>query len=444
MANIVVVGAQWGDEGKGKIVDLLTSEADVVARYQGGNNAGHTVVIGGKQHILHLIPSGILHKGKKCVIGNGVVIDPEAILEELDSLAQNGITPGDNLLISKRAQVIMPWHKALDGANEGKKGGAKIGTTGRGIGPCYSEKMARTGIRISDLVDEKVLKEKIFKNTEDMNLLLKCVYGAGGFDAGKIFEEYAGYGQRLKDFIGDASLLLYDALRFGKNVLFEGAQGTMLDIDHGTYPFVTSSNSTAGGACTGTGVPPTAIDGVLGVVKAYTTRVGAGPFPTELTDKTGDLIQERGREFGATTGRRRRCGWFDSVVARYTVRINGVTGFCLTKLDVLDECDKIRICSAYRYKGSLLKDMPSEIDVFSQCEPVYEEMNGWKSSTAGIKDLNGLPAPARDYISRLEELSGAPFSIISTGPDRDETIILESPFSWRHGSRPVDRLQTSR
>ncbi len=444
MANIVVVGAQWGDEGKGKIVDLLTSEADVVARYQGGNNAGHTVVIGGKQHILHLIPSGMLHKDKKCVIGNGVVIDPAAILEELDGLAQNGVIPGDNLLISKRAQVIMPWHKALDGANEGKKGGAKIGTTGRGIGPCYSEKMARTGVRISDLVDDGLLKEKIFKNTEDTNLLLNCVFGAEGFDAGKIFEEYRGYGQRLKDFIGDASLFLAEAIGGGKKVLFEGAQGTMLDIDHGTYPFVTSSNSTAGGACTGTGVPPTAIDGVLGVIKAYTTRVGAGPFPTELLDKTGDLIQERGREFGATTGRRRRCGWFDSVVARYAVRINGVTGFCLTKLDVLDACEKIRICSAYRYKGSLLKDMPTELDIFSRCEPIYEEMDGWKSSTAGIRDFGDLPVPARDYINRLEELSGAPFSIISTGPDRNETIMLENPFSWLHGNRPVERLQASR
>ncbi|MGC2423782.1 MAG: adenylosuccinate synthase [Nitrospirota bacterium] len=440
MANIVVVGTQWGDEGKGKIVDLLTSEADVVARYQGGNNAGHTVVIGGKQHILHLIPSGILHNGKKCVIGNGVVIDPAAILEELDGLAKNGFTPGANLLISKRAQVIMPWHKALDGADEGKKGGDKIGTTGRGIGPCYAEKMSRTGVRISDLIDEAMLKEKIFRNTEEMNLLLKCVYGAEGFDAREVFEEYSGYGRRLKAFIADASLFLEEAIKDGKNVLFEGAQGTMLDIDHGTYPFVTSSNSTAGGACTGTGVPPTAIDGVLGVVKAYTTRVGAGPFPTELTDKTGELLQERGREFGATTGRRRRCGWFDSVVARYSVRINGVTGFCLTKLDVLDECDKLYICTAYKYKGEILKDMPSEIDIFSECEPVYEEMEGWKSSTAGVKELENLPARAREYVSRLEELSGAPFSIISTGPDRDETIMLESPFSWRHGSRLAGKL----
>src|SRR5512135_765259 len=369
MANIVVVGTQWGDEGKGKIVDLLTAEADVVVRYQGGNNAGHTVVIGGQQHILHLIPSGILHVGKKCVIGNGVVIDPASILEEMDGLVAKGLNLDGHLMISKNAHVIMPYHKALDGASEGRKGGGKIGTTGRGIGPCYVDKMGRSGVRMSDLVDPARLKEKVAHNVAEANLILKAIYGKEGSDPDKVYEEYAAYGKRLAPFVGDTSLFLDKSYRENKDILFEGAQGTMLDVDHGTYPFVTSSSSTAGGACTGTGFGPTKIDGVLGVVKAYTTRVGAGPFPTELTDKVGDLIQSRGREFGATTGRRRRCGWFDSVVVRYAARINGLTGLCLTKLDVLDECVKLHICNAYKYKGEVLKELPTEPEVFAKCQP---------------------------------------------------------------------------
>ena len=431
MANIIVVGTQWGDEGKGKLVDLLTSEADVVARYQGGNNAGHTVVIGGQQHILHLIPSGILHPGKKCLIGNGVVIDPGAILEEMDGLAAKGITLTGSLIISKNAHVIMPYHKALDGASEARKGGGKIGTTGRGIGPCYAEKMARTGVRMSDLADPAKLRAKVDGNVEEVNLLLRAVYGMEGFDPDKVFDEYAAYGRRLAPFLGDVSLILGQAKDAKKDILFEGAQGTMLDIDHGTFPFVTSSNSTAGGACTGTGFGPTDMDGVLGVVKAYTTRVGAGPFPTELTDKVGDLIQERGREFGATTGRRRRCGWFDAVVVRYAARVNGLTGLCLTKLDVLDECEKLYICNAYRYKGEVLKEMPGELDVFSECVPVYKEVPGWMSPTLGMTSLEELPKAARDYIDELEETVGVKFAIISTGPDRDETIINFNPFSWQ-------------
>jgi len=430
MANIIVVGTQWGDEGKGKIVDLLTSEADVVARYQGGNNAGHTVVIGGQQHILHLIPSGILHPGKKCIIGNGVVIDPAAMLEEMDGVIAKGLVLEGNLMISKRAHVIMPYHKVLDGASEGKKGGNKIGTTGRGIGPCYVDKMARSGVRMSDLVDEERLREKVLHNVGDVNVLLRTIYDMEPLDAEKIIAEYNEYGRRLKPFIADTSLLLQKANKDKKNILFEGAQGTMLDIDHGTYPFVTSSSSTAGGACTGTGFGPTNIDGVLGVVKAYTTRVGAGPFPTELTDKVGDLLQSRGREFGATTGRRRRCGWFDAVVVRYAAMINGLTGLCLTKLDVLDECDKIYVCNAYRYKSDILREMPCEPEVFAKCEPVYEEVPGWMAETLGVTEFAKLPQAAQDYVNRLRDDVGVEFAIISTGPDRDETIINYNPFSW--------------
>ncbi|HLB24927.1 MAG TPA: adenylosuccinate synthase [Nitrospirota bacterium] len=431
MANIVVVGSQWGDEGKGKIVDLLTAEADVVARYQGGNNAGHTVVIGAQQHILHLIPSGILHPGKKCVIGNGVVIDPAALLDEMDGLSAKGIAPEGSLFISKKAHVIMPYHKAIDGASEGRKGGRKIGTTGRGIGPCYADKMSRTGIRMSDLVDEELLREKIRINIAEVNLAFEKLYGLEVYDPEKVFREYAGYGRRLGPFLADTSLLLHNASIGGKDILFEGAQGTMLDVDHGTYPFVTSSSSTAGGACTGTGFAPTKIDGVLGVVKAYTTRVGAGPFPTELTDETGDLIQKRGREFGATTGRRRRCGWMDAVVVRYAARVNGLTGLCLTKLDVLDECAAIRICNAYRYKGEILKEMPCEPEVFAMCEPIYQEVPGWMSSTLGKTSFSELPARAQEYVKRLQHDIGLEFAVISTGPDRDETIINCNPFSWK-------------
>lgn len=432
MANIVVIGTQWGDEGKGKLVDLLTSDADVVARYQGGNNAGHTVVIGGQQHILHLIPSGVLHPGKKCIIGNGVVIDPAAILDEMDGLLSKGMELEGSLFISKRAHVIMPWHKELDKAAETRKcDGKKIGTTGRGIGPCYADKMSRIGIRISDLVTPELLREKIECCIGDINAMLNCLYGIGPLDAEAIFNEYNAYGKRLKPFVAETSVILKDARKADKNILFEGAQGTMLDVDHGTYPFVTSSNSTSGGACTGTGFGPTFIDGVLGVVKAYTTRVGAGPFPTELGGATGELLQTRGREFGATTGRRRRCGWFDAVIVRYAAMVNGVTGLCLTKLDVLDECEKILICTGYKHNGEVFKDMPAEKEIFEACEPVYKEMPGWKSNTVGVTEFSELPQAAKDYIKALEDEVGVDFAIISTGPDRDETIINYNPFSWR-------------
>jgi adenylosuccinate synthase len=431
MANIIVMGTQWGDEGKGKIVDLLTTEADLVVRYQGGANAGHTVVIGGNEYILHLIPSGILHPGKKCLIGNGVVIDPATLLEEMDGLAAKGMALEGNLQISKNAHVIMPYHKALDGASESRKEGNKIGTTGRGIGPCYSEKMARSGIRMSDLVNPDVLKDKVTRNVADTNRLLEVLYGSEPLNADAIYETYIEHGKRLAPYLADVSLMLYEAMKQGNNILFEGAQGTMLDIDHGTYPFVTSSNSTAGGACTGTGFGPTGIDGVLGVVKAYTTRVGSGPFPTELLDDVGDHIQKKGREFGATTGRKRRCGWFDAVVVRYAARVNGLTGLCMTKLDVLDECKTISICNGYKYKNDILKEMPTEPEVFAKCEPIYEEVPGWMSPTVGFTSMSELPQAARDYIKRLQDDVGVEFAMVSTGPDRDNTIVLSNPFSWK-------------
>ncbi|HEX9859820.1 MAG TPA: adenylosuccinate synthase, partial [Nitrospirota bacterium] len=392
---------------------------------------GHTVVIGGNQYILHLIPSGILHPGKKCMIGNGVVIDPATLLEEMDALEAKGLSLAGSLQISNNAHVIMPYHKALDGVSESRKAGNKIGTTGRGIGPCYSEKMSRTGIRMSDLVTPDRLREKLNRNVEEVNRILEVIYGADKMDADKIYKDYIGFGERLKPYLADVSLLLEEAYKDGKDILFEGAQGTMLDIDHGTYPFVTSSNSIAGGACTGTGFGPTRIDGVLGVVKAYTTRVGEGPFPTELLDEVGDHIQKKGREFGATTGRKRRCGWFDAVVVRYAARVNGLTGLCITKLDVLDECEKLYICNGYRYKGEILKEMPSDTDVFAMCEPIYEEVPGWNTSTVGKTSMPELPHAAREYVKKLQDLVGVDIAMVSTGPDRDETIVSSNPFAWK-------------
>jgi len=431
MANIVILGTQWGDEGKGKIVDLLTAEADLVVRYQGGANAGHTVVIGGQQYILHLVPSGILHPGKACLIGNGVVIDPVTLIEEMDGVAAKGIDIDGRLYISKNAHVIMPYHKLLDGASEARRGGRKIGTTGRGIGPCYSDKMARTGIRMYDLAHPERLREALDKNVEHVNRLIADIYEGEPLDVEAIFDEYSKCGERLKPHLADVSLMVADAKNSGRAVLIEGAQGTMLDIDHGTYPFVTSSNPTAGGACTGIGMGPTGIDGVLGIVKAYTTRVGRGPFPTELMDDTGDHIQQKGAEFGATTGRRRRCGWFDAVIVRYSARVNGLTGMCLTKLDVLDELETLSICNGYKYKGEVYSEMPTEPDIFAGCEPIYEEVPGWKSNTKGVTNYSDLPQAARDYIERIEEIVGVPFAMISTGPDRDETIVKQNPFSWK-------------
>jgi len=431
MANIVILGTQWGDEGKGKIVDLLTGEADLVVRFQGGANAGHTVVIGNQQYILHLVPSGILHPGKACLIGNGVVIDPVTLIEEMDGVAAKGIDIDGRLYISKNAHVIMPYHKLLDGAAEARRGGRMIGTTGRGIGPCYSDKMARTGIRMYDLANPDRLRDALEKNIEHVNRMIVDVYEGEPLDVETIFEEYSKCGERLKPHLADVSLMVAEAKKAGKAVLIEGAQGTMLDIDHGTYPFVTSSNPTAGGACTGIGIGPTGIDGVLGIVKAYTTRVGSGPFPTELTDETGDHIQKKGAEFGATTGRKRRCGWFDAVIVRYAARVNGLTGMCLTKLDVLDELGTLSICNGYKYKGEVYSEMPTEPDIYAECEPIYEVVPGWKANTKGVTKYADLPKAARDYIERIEEIVGVPFALISTGPDRDETIIKQNPFSWK-------------
>ncbi|MCC6542957.1 MAG: adenylosuccinate synthase [Nitrospirae bacterium] len=428
MSTVVITGAQWGDEGKGKIVDILTEDADYIVRYQGGHNAGHTVVIGESKFVLHLIPSGILRPGKICVIGNGVVIDPQALLAEIDGLFKKGIAVRENLLISGRAHIIMPYHRAIEKESEKQKGSLKIGTTGRGIGPTYADKMARVGIRVADLLDKEVFREKLKTNIQEMNYFLDRLYGAIGFDLEDIYDEYTGYAERLRDYITDTAVLLNRVLREGKNILFEGAQGTHLDVDHGTYPYVTSSNATSGGACTGTGVGPTKIDKVVGVVKAYTTRVGSGPFPTELNDATGDFLRDKGREYGATTGRPRRCGWFDAVATRYAADVNGFTGMVLTKMDVLDELDEIRICTGYRYKGKLYTDMPSQLNVLEECEPLYETIKGWKASTAGLSDYEALPLNAKKYIDRIKELIGVDIVIISTGIRRDETIILRKIF----------------
>ncbi len=428
MPTVIVVGAQWGDEGKGKLVDVLTEKADIVARYQGGHNAGHTVVINNKKYVLHLIPSGILHKNTVCIIGNGVVVEPAALIEEIRGLRRRGIRVGKNLLISRNAHLIMPYHIALDAAGEKIRGKKCIGTTGRGIGPTYVDKMARTGIRVGDLLYPDLFMEKIRANLRQVNFLMKNLYGARGFSAGKIYDDYLRHANVLKNHIADTDVLIDDAVSSKKNLLLEGAQGTLLDIDHGTYPYVTSSNATAGGACTGLGIGPTKITRVLGVVKAYTTRVGSGPFPTELSDATGEEIRRKGSEFGATTGRPRRCGWLDTVILRHSVMINGLTGIALTKLDILDDLDTIKICTAYKYKGKIYTHFLKELEAFERCTPVYEEMKGWKKSTVGIKEFRKLPKEAQSYIRRIEELVGVKADIISTGRKRDELITVREQF----------------
>jgi adenylosuccinate synthase len=423
-----VVGAQWGDEGKGKIIDLLTERADVVARYQGGHNAGHTVVVGMEEFILHLIPSGILHKGKKCVIGNGVVVDPAALLEEMDGLIKRGIKFDANLLISRNAHLIMPYHKAIDVASERLKGNKKIGTTGRGIGPAYADKINRRGIRMADLLSPERFREKLTINIGEANFLLERFYNAPLIHQDAVYTEYLQFAQRLKKYIADTTLYINEAVAKKKKVLAEGAQGTHLDVDHGTYPFVTSSSPTAGGACTGLGIGPNTIGEVVGIVKAYTTRVGSGPFPTEQDNAMGEHLRERGREYGATTGRARRCGWMDTLIVRHAVRVNGFTSIALTKLDVLDTLDEIKICVGYKHKGKLYKEMPSDLEVLEQCTPQYISLPGWKQTTIGIKKYAQLPKKARSYVEKVCKLCGVKPSIISTGARRDETIILERPF----------------
>ena len=426
MPNIVVVGTQWGDEGKGKVVDVITPHVDVVVRYQGGNNAGHTVVVGREKYVLQSIPAGILHRGRRCVIGCGVVVNPGALIEEMEALVRRGVVLDGNLFISKNAHLIMPYHPALDRASEAKLGSRRIGTTGRGVGPAYVDKAARVGIRVGDLLNERLFREKLEMNVAQKNRLLREIYDAPTFSVAEILDQYLRYAGWLAPYVTDTALLLTRWIESGYSVLFEGAQGTMLDIDHGTYPFITSSSTTAGGAATGTGVPPTRIHGVLGVAKAYTTRVGGGPFPAEMSGKIAEHVQARGNEYGSVTGRPRRCGWFDAMVLRYAVRVNGLDTVALTKLDVLDQCAAIKICTAYRYQGGILTDFPEDETVVAEAEPVYEEIEGWLATTSGAKNEVDLPAKARRYLERLEELIGVPFCLISTGAQRDETILCET------------------
>ncbi|MGE0448601.1 MAG: adenylosuccinate synthase [Vicinamibacterales bacterium] len=419
--NLAVLGAQWGDEGKGKIVDLLTPRFDIVARYQGGHNAGHTVYVNGTKFVLRLIPSGILHAGVACVIGNGVVVDPQALFAEVDELARNGINVDGRLFVSDKAHLILPYHRDLDLLSEARRGERKIGTTSRGIGPAYEDKIARRGIRAADLADPAALAQNVRDNVTARNRLVHD----STMDAEVVLRDLLEIGARLRPMVRDVSLMLSQAIGAGQSILFEGAQGTLLDIDHGTYPFVTSSNASIGGVCTGLGVGPRAIDGVMGVVKAYTTRVGAGPLPTELHDDMGDRLRDSGNEYGAVTGRPRRCGWYDAVAVRYGVRINGLDALALTKLDVLDGLETIHICTAYRCNGRTIHDFPSDVAQLAACEPVYESMPGWTTPTKGIRRFADLPENAQRYIARLEEVSGVPAALVSTGSERLDTILRD-------------------
>ncbi len=430
MTNVAVIGAQWGDEGKGKIVDIYTEFADDVVRYQGGNNAGHTLVVGDEKIILHLIPSGVLHPGKRCFIGNGVVLDPEVFIGEIDNLKSKGRLEDDStLLLSESLHIIMPYHKRIDIAREAKSGAKKIGTTGRGIGPAYEDKIGRRGIRLMDLIDREIFARKLKEQLEEKNFILERLLDDKPFTFDEIYDQYSGFADILAKYAADTALTLYRDIKGGKKILFEGAQGTLLDVDHGTYPYVTSSSTCAGGACTGAGVSPRDIHEIIGISKAYITRVGSGPFPTELEDADGEKLRTVGGEFGSTTGRPRRCGWFDAVVGRYSVRINGLTGVALTKLDVLDEFDTIRICTGYEYKGEKLDELPASLDVLAQCRPVYEDMPGWRTGIESARTFNDLPERARNYVKRLEELIGCPIVLISVGARRDQTIMLKNPFA---------------
>ncbi|MFA5410542.1 MAG: adenylosuccinate synthase [Candidatus Omnitrophota bacterium] len=421
--NIVIVGTQWGDEGKGKVIDILSSKVDYIVRYQGGSNAGHTVVVNNKEHIFHLIPSGILHKGKICCIGNGVVIDPAALIKEIDGLAGAGIRVEKRLKISTLAHVILPYHKILDRLRETKRK-HKIGTTGRGIGPCYADKINRCGIRMVDLVNPRVFKDKLQDNLKEKNEIFKKVYHHPGFEFHKIYREYLVYGRLIAPYLCDTALLLNKAAQEKKDILFEGAQGTFLDIDFGTYPYVTSSSATSGGACTGTGIAPLRIDKIIGVAKAYTTRVGEGPFPAEFSQQLGNSIRDKGNEFGATTGRPRRCGWFDSVMVKEAILLNGISELAIMKLDVLDGLKGIKICTAYKYKGKLFKEFPYDSEVLENAVPVYREVAGWSGATAHCDSYKKLPAKARSYLSGLEEILKTPISLISVGSSRKETIFV--------------------
>lgn len=427
MSSVVVMGTQWGDEGKGKIVDYLAEKADVVVRYQGGSNAGHTVVVNGQEFKLRLLPSGILYKDKMCIVGNGVVVDPQVMLEEIDGMKARGVEASD-LKISNRAHVVMPYHRLLDEAEEKYRGDYKIGTTKRGIGPCYMDQNARIGIRIVDLMDTEEFSAKLKINLEAKNHLLRAVYGLDGFDYETVRREYLAYADRLRPYVADTMCVLNEAFDKGAKVLFEGAQATMLDLDHGTYPYVTSSHPIAGGVCVGAGIGPTRINTVVGVVKAYTTRVGEGPFPTELLGTEGDYIRNQGHEFGTVTGRPRRCGWLDANVVRYAGLLSGINYMAITRLDILDNMKTLKICTGYRYQGQLLKEFPASLKVLAQVEPVYQEFAGWQQPISGIRRYEELPVNARRYVEGLSEAAGIKIGIISVGPGRDQTIILKEMF----------------
>ncbi|MFH0845378.1 MAG: adenylosuccinate synthase [Pseudomonadota bacterium] len=429
MANVVVVGTQWGDEGKGKVVDLLTARADFVVRFQGGNNAGHTLVVNGEKTICHLIPSGILHQGKKCLIGNGLVVDPEVLLEEMNELRGKGITvTPERLSLSEKAHLIMPYHRAIDLAREAAKGKNMLGTTGRGIGPCYEDKAGRIGVRAIDLTEPDTLEEKIKVNLKEKNFYLTRFLNAEPLEFQPIFDHYITMGEILTPYITDVSIEIDEAIGKGKRILFEGAQGTHLDIDHGTYPFVTSSNPVSGTACSGSGVGPDKLHHTNGIVKAYTTRVGSGPFPTELLDETGRYMQKRGDEFGATTGRPRRCGWLDLLMVRDSARLNGLTSLSVTKLDVLTGLEKLKICTGYNLQGKRTDSRPASLKKLAQCTPIYEELPGWEEDISAARSFDQLPPETRGYLKRIEEIVKVPFSIISVGPMRDQTILLKDPF----------------
>jgi len=429
MANVIIVGAQWGDEGKGKVVDIYTEYAQQVVRFQGGNNAGHTLVVGDEKTVLHLIPSGILHEGKRCIIGNGVVLDPKVFLEEIDGLKKKGyLKDNSQLMVDGAVHLIMPYHKMIDIAREQKSGAKKIGTTGRGIGPTYEDKVGRRGIRFADLLKPEVFKRKLHDVLPEKNFYLEQFLGEKPVVEEEIVEEYLGYAERLRGYLGRASTTLDAAMNAGDNILFEGAQGSLLDVDHGTYPYVTSSSTIAAGACTGTGIGPHRIDEVIGISKAYVTRVGEGPFPTELNDEMGETLRAAGNEFGATTGRPRRTGWLDIVALREAVRTNGLTGIALTKMDVLNDLESVKVCTAYRHGEQLLEEFPQDYDVLKECTPVYEEIPGWQSDISALNDYADLPVQVREYVDKIEAWTGCPVVMVSVGPRRDQTLMRTNPF----------------
>ena len=424
MANTCVIGLQWGDEGKGKIIDILAKDFDIIARYQGGGNAGHTLIIGDEKFIFHLIPSGILHQDKKCVIGNGIVFDPKLFIEEIEGLAERNINVTGNLFVSDRAHVVFPYHKKLDLLQEKQKGNSMIGTTGRGIGPCYTDKISRDGIRVAELLDKERFKDKLKRTVEEKNRTFVKLYDDEPVSWEDIYEEYCGYADKIAPFVCDTVDLMARAIGDNKSILFEGAQGALLDVDFGTYPFTTSSNTTSGGVSSGIGVSPKQINNIIGITKAYTTRVGSGPFPTEVEGEDGEHIRKKGGEFGSTTGRPRRCGWFDAVAIQHSVRISGVDSLIVTKLDVLDDQDTIKICTGYKYNEKLYNTFPADIDVLNNCEPVYEEVPGWNEDTSGMRSAESLPEKAKDYIKRVENIVGVKVKMVSVGPERSQIISI--------------------